>query len=887
MRNLKRALSLALASVMLLGMMVVGSSAAFADADEIVNTEAVEITAGLGLFAGSDGKFNPKGTVTRAQMATVIAKMLYGSEINADQFKGTGKFSDTAAFEGGWAEGYINLCANLGIVGGYGDGTYKPGQAVTTAEAVTMIINALDVDAGAGTWPMTVMAKAEEIELFKDMEGVKPGTNMAMTRDQLAVTVWNGLNYSAEGVKGYSVTGSNIVFDSWADAAAYADKAITDGEGNANWTPTDIQPIKNDTLAKTVFELAAPVTGYITENQATGGDCTIINDTLKVDLETGLDMLGHFVTVYYSEAFQNEKKPGVAYCLVEAAEYVEVAEKIDEDRKDYLAAFGTKVETDAIAIMSFDGAAEAPEAVDYDEDDYTADAGTYVIDNETGKIRAFIAPVSYAVKQVGRVVTTAGKEAIKIGTVSYDNTEDNDVIVEYDGIAEDDVVVVKNYDGVIYVTKAEIVSGKVTKTQTKDGKDYTYIDGTAYVNSGKDVEGILTAPEGIAASNEFTYDAYIYNGKLLGLIETAGAATLSDTIYVVGAYERAVAGTYADSTNYYAQGIDAEGKEVSILIGVDDLGETTIEEGFYTFKKSTVKEEAKKDIMVATGAEDAESFNEDTDKFYTAELTGTENAGELKKADKYVFIGGGTAAANRVYLTANTKFVVIDKDTVGDELEVVTYTGSIAKTIDEEDIITVAVSLDANDNKLAEMVVINTAAVSLKAEDYIFVVDADDYSAVKDGYEYNVFFTSTNEFKTIISNVEVEAGFYGDYTIDEDGIYDLGETDAYADILAEQIFSGVFGETNISSDDIDLYDAANAVIVDIRGEDVIEDSEVAEIETLKDIISANKAKYQVVFTAIVDDVDTDEPVVTHIFVTGINLPDYDENDEIVGWIPEA
>ena len=48
MRNLKRALSLALASVMLMGMMVVGTSAAstsnFTDADKISNAEAVDLT---------------------------------------------------------------------------------------------------------------------------------------------------------------------------------------------------------------------------------------------------------------------------------------------------------------------------------------------------------------------------------------------------------------------------------------------------------------------------------------------------------------------------------------------------------------------------------------------------------------------------------------------------------------------------------------------------------------------------------------------------------------------------------------------------------------------------------------------------------------------------
>ena len=58
MKNLKRALSLGLAMVMLLGMMLVptGAASVFADAEEIENVEAVAITSGMGLFAGADGK---------------------------------------------------------------------------------------------------------------------------------------------------------------------------------------------------------------------------------------------------------------------------------------------------------------------------------------------------------------------------------------------------------------------------------------------------------------------------------------------------------------------------------------------------------------------------------------------------------------------------------------------------------------------------------------------------------------------------------------------------------------------------------------------------------------------------------------------------------------
>lgn len=74
MRNLKRVLSLALASVMLIGMMVVGASAAnyddFSDKDKIVNKEAVSTLVELGVIAGKDdGTYDPTGIVTRGEMA--------------------------------------------------------------------------------------------------------------------------------------------------------------------------------------------------------------------------------------------------------------------------------------------------------------------------------------------------------------------------------------------------------------------------------------------------------------------------------------------------------------------------------------------------------------------------------------------------------------------------------------------------------------------------------------------------------------------------------------------------------------------------------------------------------------------------------------------------
>jgi len=905
MRNLKRALSLALASVMLLGMMVVGSSAAFADADEIVNTEAVEITAGLKIFEGSDGKFNPKGTVTRAQMATVIVKMLYGSEINADQFKGTGKFSDTAAFEGGWAEGYINLCASLGIVKGYGDGTFKPGQAVNTAEAATMIINALGVDAGEGTWPMTVMAAVEEIELFEDMEGAKPGTYAEMTRDQLAVAVWNGLNYSAEGVQGYKVSGSDIVFKTWSDAVEYYKAGNGD---SATGAIDNIFEVKNDTLAETVFEIET-ATGYITANQATGEDYTVVADK-NVNLETGLDQLGHYVTVYYKDTYRNEKNPGTAYCVVEQAEYVKVAKDITADKKDYLAAFGTKVEDETTPVLFDAKGYKAGETgysaptYKYDETTYTADAGTYVIENETGKIIAYISGITTTLDTVSRVTTTAGKESIRLSNTLYQNNEDTDEIVEYADVAEDDIVIVKTYrDTLTYITKPEVVTGKITKTGTVDGDAATYIDGKAYVNgswglASTDLTGWDGSVYSYTPDADKTYDAYIVNGKLAGVKLVSGAANLSEVVYVVEDFDTTDAGNYGSKTkSYYVQGVNAAGEEVSILVGIagcsEDCDDTCVDADgaktntcthvvdtltankFYAFEKSTDKKQAKKDVMVAEEAKNAVNvdptkvFDVDVDEFFAEDVTGTVNANELKKDDKYV-----TTAAGRVYLTENTKFVVIDSTTTGDKLDVATYTGSIAKDI-TSDTLTVAATEDENGNYYAEMIVI-VGGLELNTEDYIYVstAAAADASTVEGGYEIVAYFSATNSFETIVADDDT-AGFYTNYTIDEDGVYELNGNDVSEGTYIKETeeAAAVIG-TAINSDALDLYNAADAAIVDVRAEDVLEDSEVAAIESLKDIQSALKAGYKVFFDAIVNP-DGAEDVVTHIFVYSVQVEELD------------
>ena len=195
MRNLKRALSLALASVMLLGMMVVGSSAKgiddFTDKAEIVNQDAVAVTSAIGMFEGyEDGSFGPENVVTRAEMAVIICTMLYGAGVNVNQFAETSVFTDVPA----WAQGYVNLCSSLGIVAGVGDGKFDPNATVTTAQAVLMLCRALGYFQSAADfgsdWMLAATAKGTALGLYGDL---KLAANEGLTRDNVAELVFNAL----------------------------------------------------------------------------------------------------------------------------------------------------------------------------------------------------------------------------------------------------------------------------------------------------------------------------------------------------------------------------------------------------------------------------------------------------------------------------------------------------------------------------------------------------------------------------------------------------------------------------------------------------------------------------------------------------------------------
>ena len=100
---------------------------------------AISYLAGLGIVSGyGNGTFQPNNPITRAEMATVIARYT-GISITSP-----GQFTFTDVKPGDW---YYNAVAQLAAKGwltGYSDGTFAPIRYITRAEAVTIINRMLD-----------------------------------------------------------------------------------------------------------------------------------------------------------------------------------------------------------------------------------------------------------------------------------------------------------------------------------------------------------------------------------------------------------------------------------------------------------------------------------------------------------------------------------------------------------------------------------------------------------------------------------------------------------------------------------------------------------------------------------------------------------------------
>ena len=144
-----------------------------------------------------DGTVKPNAGITRAEVATIFFRLLtdgarerFWSESNA--------YSDVAA--GSWYNIAVSTLSNMGILGGYEDGTFRPNASITRAEFAKIAVSFFDwadieavnsfVDVRDSAWYANYVAVAAEIGLIEGYGGNVFRPDATITRAE-ACTIIN------------------------------------------------------------------------------------------------------------------------------------------------------------------------------------------------------------------------------------------------------------------------------------------------------------------------------------------------------------------------------------------------------------------------------------------------------------------------------------------------------------------------------------------------------------------------------------------------------------------------------------------------------------------------------------------------------------------------
>lgn len=174
------------------------SFANFSDVDASETYDrAIDFLQEEGIVEGyEDGSFRPGQTLNRAELLKILFEAVEVSEAVLDTFDGQGCFVDVPSSQ--WFTKYVCYAKDRGIVQGYADGTFKPGQDVNVVEALKMTLAVFGFDFSEDTDPWyrgVVFAASDRNLIPHDIDGFGNG----MTRGQMADLVTRALN-EQEGI---------------------------------------------------------------------------------------------------------------------------------------------------------------------------------------------------------------------------------------------------------------------------------------------------------------------------------------------------------------------------------------------------------------------------------------------------------------------------------------------------------------------------------------------------------------------------------------------------------------------------------------------------------------------------------------------------------------
>ena len=832
MRNLKRTLSLALASVMLVGMMSVGASAVnasdFTDADEIVNKDAVSTMTALGIINGKeDGSyFDPTGTVTRAEMAKMLCVAINGGVDPVLGVKDTPTFTD---IKGHWAESYIEYCAANGIIAGRGNNKFDPTGTVSATEAAKMLLGVLGYNAEksglvGNDWAINTNVLANQNGLYKNLSNLN--ANTLLTRDNAAQMIYNALDanmvelnaagnyttsqYSYTGTESV-VTGTERVWvltikennctDSGIKAAVDAlSGSVYNSRSDADET---VKEVAGAELSKVKYALEQKTQNVYGENTVTKyADETmghkylsLITDGDAVLTDVEKDSKGTY-TLYMNGITTKSQ-----YTKVEGDYSNLIGQKVEVLYKDSENVYGVYASTDSSLIVE----STAGKVGTLSNNEVKIDGTTYKVDSNvtttalyTGKlidglnvggnkaaaVKAYDNDDNGKIDTVVYVPFTAAKVTY-VGEKSFNtdvagtNIKFEDVNA-YDDMAKNDYVIKSDAANTVDDTDtyvlAETVEGKIEATKS----DSVRIDGTWY-------NYVTTTPDKDLALDS-TVKAAVLNGYIVKSEVVTSSHELQDYAVVV------------------KTDTDINGPQAKLLFA-DGTTKVVTTDKKYTDTMGLVTYEVKKGEYVLTEAVTDSADKAGFDKIVTGKYVNDSGKGKINgeriaddavifvkdSADKFSTMAGSDFAK---YSTAS----VVNKD--------ITAYANKDNSTGYNSIVLAYVELNAKVNSITS--------------NYGYVTSAVSTTKNKDGETVSsfTFWDGATEHKDIMTDekVSLSKGDIFTYEENKDGSYTVTEVD---NLLRTAIIAYNEKNGDIRFTDASLSDKGSNVNAEITKDTVI------------------------------------------------------------------
>ena len=499
MRNLKRALSLALAAIMLIGMMVVSASAVsyndLTDKDQIVNKDAVSMLVSLGIIEGKpDGSYGPTENVDRAQMAKMLSVIMNKGVDNSALYQSVN--SGLTDITSNWAKGHINYCYTTGIIAGRGNGTFDPSATVTALEAAKMLLVAVGYDPKiegfeGADWAINVSVRADEQGIF---EGFTKDLSAPLNRDDAALLIYNALD--VEMIQSYTTNNYPIVYSD--HRTILSDKyGVIKVEGVVTANEWAILDDDTDTALQEGKTRIYNPDGILstTGNTAVAQDSSANVKTQVFNVSTPVDMLGKAVTMYVKKTtILADSTVYGAPVVSDVNTVIETGEKVtggDSKDDDSLAALlkGTGLATDKATEYYHNYEEVAIDSADVDDIMNVKGAALTVIDNDNDGYVNYVISVEKSLTHVSGV-SSKNETTTLYGLPGDDVIDNEDIVTTATDLTKGDVVLVVQYGGRTYVEEPKTVTGEMELFNAKnkdDNKNYIKVGGEEYKQDGLEV----------------------------------------------------------------------------------------------------------------------------------------------------------------------------------------------------------------------------------------------------------------------------------------------------------------------------------------------------------------------------------------------------------------